>query len=470
MRIPFIGSTYTLRSLRADCQNCINYYPENIESGTGANSERAVLLQVPGLRRLATIGTGPIRGVYTTSTGILAVVSGNSLYAVASDWSSTFIGSLSTSAGLVDMVDNGLQLCIVDGPYGYIASLVTGTFERITAAGFYGSNRVAFQDSYFICNNPGTGQFYISGLNDGLSWDPLDFGVAEGLPDAVVGVVVNQRQLWVAGAKSMEVYWNSGDTFAFSRIDGSFQEFGCAAAFTLQKVAGTVMWLTNTGHVVVANGYKPEPVSNFAVELAIAESGDTSSASAFSYYQDGHYFYCLHLPGASTTWCYDLKTQQWHERAELVNGVFAPSRVRTFAEAYGELVVGDGTDGRIYALDINTFDNDGDILVRERTAPHITNDLHRLSVYKFQLDIDGGQGLITGQGSNPQVMLRVSKDGGYTFGNEKWATAGGIGAFRTRAIYRQLGQARDWVFRVRITDPVKANLLGADIDALPAGS
>lgn len=470
MRIPFVGATYTLRTIRADCQNCIGYYPETIESGTGTNSERAVMIQVPGLLRRVTVGTGPIRGVYATSTGNLAVVSGSGLYAITPAWSAVLIGTLATSTGPVDMADNGIQLMIVDGPNGYISSLIDGAFSKITSEAFYGSERVGFLDGYFICNNPNTGQFYISTLYDGLTWDATEFGAAEGLPDNVVSLVVNQRQLWVAGTKSMEVYWNSGDVFPLSRIDWSFQEFGCGAAYTLQKIAGTIMWVTDSGHVVMAEGYKPTRVSNFAVELAIHESGDYSAATAWSYKQDGHVFYVLNLPGATSTWVYDLTTQQWHERAELISGVLAKSRVACGTEWNDAVVVGDSTDGRIYTLDANTFTNDGDPLVRERSSPHITNDLRRLNVYKFQLDIDGGQGLVTGQGSDPQVMLRISKDGGYTWGNEHWTTAGGIGAFRTRAIFRMLGQSRDWVFKIRITDPVKANLLGADIDALPAVS
>jgi len=466
-RIPFIGSAYTLRTIRADCQNCINYFPEIIESGAGANNEGGVLLQVPGLRRLATIGTGPIRGVYFTSSGHLAVVSGAKLYAVSAAWVATEVGTLRSTYGRVEMADNGVQIILVDGDFGYISSMVTGGLVQINQSDLPACNRVTFQDGYFIVESKNTNQFAISALYDGMSWNALDFGVAEGLPDNVVAVVSNQRQLWVAGSKSMEVYWNSGDEFPFSRIDGSFQEFGCAAPHSMQKVAGSVMWLTDSLHVVFADGYKPVRVSNHAVELAIRAAGDVSGATAYSYKQDGHIFYCLKLPGANSTWVYDFFTKNWHERAEWIAGAWAKSRVDCCCDAYGEIVVGDSTDGRIYAYDFEMCSNDGDVLARERTASHVANDLKRMIVQKFQLDIDGGHGLITGQGSIPQVMLQCSKDGGYTFGNEHWQPIGAIGNYRARAIFRQLGQARDWVFRIRVTDPVKANLLGADIDAIP---
>ena len=71
------------------------------------------------------------------------------------------------------------------------------------------------------------------------------------------------------------------------------------------------------------------------------------------------------------------------------------------------------------------------------------------------IDMETGVGLASGQGSDPQAMLTVSRDGGRTFGNELWTTIGAVGAYTARVVWRRLGLARDWVFRVRITDPVK---------------
>lgn len=467
MRLPgFVGATYQLRSLKASPERCVNLFPELIESRSGANQEIGYLLQTPGYRRLATLGTGPIRGIYPTSTGRLAVVSGDKLYSVSSAWAGTEVGTLATSTGPVDMADNGLQLMVVDGTYGYVSSLVTGAFQRITSEYFMGAARNAFIDGYFLVNNPGTGQFQISALYDGITWDGLDFGVAEGLPDPVVAVVPNNRNAWVFGTKSTEVYWNSGDPdFPFSRIDGSFIEHGCAAAFTAQKFAGTVAWLSDQGQVLMANGFQPQRISNHAVELAIREAGDVSGAVAWTHAIDGHQFYCLTLPGATTTWCYDLSTSQWHERADLVNGTYRTSRVTCTAYAYGIWIGGDATDGRIYHLDPDTFDHDGDPLAWERTAPRLNLDGRRIFVSRFTLDAETGVGLVTGQGSDPQAMLQISRDGGATWGTERWKSMGAMGAYRVRVKWDRLGSARDLVFRVRGTDPVRVRILGASLDA-----
>lgn len=470
-RFPgFIGATYKLRP-KVSPERCVNLFPELLESRNGTNGEIGYLLQVPGYKRLMTVGTGPIRGVYTTSnTGRLAVVSGNKLYSVTPDWTAHESGTLRTNSGPVDMVDNGNQLLVVDGTYGYVVSLFTGTFQQITSTAFNGASRCSFVDGYFLVNNPGTGQFQISNLYEGSTWDGLDFGVAEGLPDAVVSVLTNNRQAWVLGARSVEVYWNSGDSdFPFSRFEGGFIEHGCGAAFSAQKYAGTVVWLSDKGQVLMANGFQPQRISNHAVEQAIRKAGDVSGATAYTHTIDGHTFYCLTLPGG-TTWCYDVATSQWHERGELVAGAYTASRVQCCTYVYGMWVGGDSRDGRIYQLDTNTFDLDGDPLAWERTTPRINEEGLTLFASRFQLDMETGIGLdgAPATGADPQVMLQVSRDGGFTWGTERWKSAGALGQYRRRATWTRLGSGRDFVFRVRGTDPVRISILGANLD-LEAG-
>jgi hypothetical protein len=73
--------------------------------------------------------------------------------------------------------------------------------------------------------------------------------------------------------------------------------------------------------------------------------------------------------------------------------------------------------------------------------------------------METGVGLTTGQGSDPQMMLRWSDDGGQTWSNVHTVSAGAIGAFSARAEWWQLGQARDRVFEVSCADPVPISLI-----------
>ena len=93
--------------------------------------------------------------------------------------------------------------------------------------------------------------------------------------------------------------------------------------------------------------------------------------------------------------------------------------------------------------------------------------------HSLQLDLETGGGLNTGQGSDPQVMLRWSDDGGHTWSNEHWVSVGKIGQYGHRAIWRRLGMTtklRDRVYEVSMTDPVKTAIVGAELVLSPTNA
>jgi len=62
-------------------------------------------------------------------------------------------------------------------------------------------------------------------------------------------------------------------------------------------------------------------------------------------------------------------------------------------------------------------------------------------------------------------MLRWSSDGGSTWSNEHWTGIGQQGKYRNRAMWRRLGYARDRIFEVVVTDPIKAVIVSANLKA-----
>ena len=242
MRFPgFIGPSYTLQSVNVDCQRCVNLYPEINALGTGKEKEIAALVSTPGLRLLATIGDGPIRGAWRASNEQLFIVSGDELYRVSSAYAGTLLGTLTTSSGPVSMADNGSVVFVVDGTNGYTWTIGSSTFAQVSDGDFYPADQVAFIDGYFIFNKTGTQQFFISDLN-AVTFDALDIGTAEGSPDYLRGLAAIEQKLFLFGKQSIEVYYDSGATFPFSRIQGAVIETGCIAAFSIAKL-DTLYWL-----------------------------------------------------------------------------------------------------------------------------------------------------------------------------------------------------------------------------------
>jgi hypothetical protein len=134
--------------------------------------------------------------------------------------------------------------------------------------------------------------------------------------------------------------------------------------------------------------------------------------------------------------------------------------------AFGEVVVGDREDGRLYAYDLDTYTDDGDAIRRMRQTAHVSQDEKLIRFNSFELQVEPGVGLSSGQGSAPVVLLSWSDDGGHTWSNEHEASLGAKGNYKTRVLWRRLGMGRDRVFRVAMSDPVAVTWLGAEIDAV----
>lgn len=470
MRFPgFVGAAYNLPNRRIDCQRCINLFLEKTESGAGREGEPASLRRTPGLLAFLTLPGGATRGGYRGSDGQMFAVGGNKLYSLAPNGAYTELGTLNTSAGRVSMADNGIQLVVVDGSETlYVWTFNTTTFSTKGSEDNYeASHLVDFQDGYFIFST--TEKFYISDLYS-VDLDPLDISGSEGSPDAIVGHIVANRSLWVFNEYSTEVFFNAGDAdFPFKRIEGAFISIGCAARHSIARIGNAVCWIgkdeSGEGIVYMAEGLSPRRISTHAIEQAIQRYATVSDAVGYCYQQDGHGFYALNFPGANTTWVFDLATGLWHERAHAADGQLGRHRASWHAYAFGKHLVGDYENGKVYELSMSAKSDDGAPIIRRRIAPHASAGGKLVSCHSFELDIEMGVGIDgAGQGEDPQAMLRISKDGGYTWGNELWRSFGRIGERQKRAIWRRLGQSRDWVFEISISDPVDVAVLGAEIE------
>lgn len=456
--VPLFGLGNKGKSLPVNAQERTNLYIE-VQQDPEANG--LVMYPTPGLTRFVNFGALPSRGAYERGVFMYQVI-GNTLWQIAADGTTTNRGTLDTSSGRVDIADNGIQMLIVDGSFGYIYNFNTFVFTKITAPGFQASNTCSFLNGYFIVQRANTGQFAVSGLYDGLTWDALAFATSESDPDNLVRVFVDAGTVILFGEKTTEYWSDSGALdFPFSRVGLSGIEWGLAARWSVAKFDNSIMFLRKNrlgGAVQVCRmaGNSAQVASTPELDYVLSTYSDTSNATAFSYMQSGHPMYCINFPSANVSWEYDGLTQEWHKRATN-NGRYAGEiQVNYLNKAY----VSDYQNGKIYYIDQTVFTDDGQTIVREFVSRHNKNgDFIRIS--QLWLEMEAGVGLSTGQGSDPQLMMQISRDGGKTWGNEIWRSFGKIGANRVRAVFNSLGRSRDWLFKFRVTDPVKTVFIAA---------
>jgi hypothetical protein len=396
MKTPILGSAYVAKSVNAADNRMVNLFPEIVPEG---GKEPAFLQRAPGLTTLATVGTGPIRGLWTYGNYGYAV-SGNTLYKIDSSWNAVAKGTVDGS-GPVSMADNGTQLFIAANPTGYIYNVTTDVFQQISDPDFPGAGTVGYIDGYFTFNEPGTQKIWVTQLLDGLSVDPLEFASAEGNPDNVIAIFVDHREVWVFGTNSTEVWYDAGLLdFPLARIQGAFNELGCAAPYSVAKMDNQIYWLgkdaRGQGIVYKAAGYIGQRVSTHAIEWQMQEYANISDATGYTYQQDGHSFYVLNFPSADTTWVYDVATGAWHERASFAVGDFNRHRADNQMFFNATTVVGDYENGKIYKFDLNVYADDGapqKWLRSWRALPTGANNLSRTIQHAMQFDCETGVGL-----------------------------------------------------------------------------
>ena len=259
------------------------------------------------------------------------------------------------------MTDNGPQVLLCDGIHGYIYTLATNTLEPITDEDFVPGTHVAFVDGYFCIARTGNGPLRgISALYNGLVWDATEFVTAEAAPDPILALATLNRIVWAFGTHSIQGFFHAGAVdFPFTPLQGAELHEGILAPYTLQVMGdGGLVWLgrdaaggTTVQRLAGGGGYQLQRLSTHAIEFALTNTPDLAQARAWQYHREGHHFYCLATQ--THTWCWDLSTGLWHERALLnAQGRLEPLPIGLATFAFGDTVVlGDVLRGRLYTLD-----------------------------------------------------------------------------------------------------------------------
>ena len=154
--IPLIGSSVKSEAIDAIYQRCLNLYL--VSTGDQARSKN-VLMPTSGLVEIADLGGVGCRGIVSVGS-YTYVVRDDKVYRLAINTTtrtstSTLLGTIGTTVGIVKFSVNPTQIIIVDGSSsGYIITISTGVLTTIADADFVGGLSVVFCDGYFFYNQP----------------------------------------------------------------------------------------------------------------------------------------------------------------------------------------------------------------------------------------------------------------------------------------------------------------------------
>ena len=433
---------------------------------TGTQSGVHTLDLVGLTYNISTISTAN-PAVFTTTTNHALVV-GDSVMLTTTG---TLPIQLSTTATyyLIVVGTNTFQLSLTKG--GTAVSTAAGT-NTLTSVGYgfpEGTKTVSYANGRFICVEPASQAFWVSDPLKGGTWDTLNVQTADSNPDKIVGTMAQHNELIVFCEQSSEAFYDSGTYPApFVRNVSGVFEVGCIAPYSIAKIDNSVMWLgrSSTGYGIIyrLNGYTPMRLSTYSIEYAIQQMGDITDAISFCYQQDGHHFYVITFPTGGKTFCFDVNTQLWHERAGLTNGSFTRWEAQEYAYFDGKHLVCDKLEGKIYSLNLDVF-TDGGLprkWVRSFRAPQ--SDMKRATHHKLTLELEGGVGTVGG--TDQSIMLRYSNDGGHTWSSELWRDLGAMGEYTKRVFWHRLGMtsAQPRIYELSGTADVKTVLINAYLE------
>jgi hypothetical protein len=447
MKVPFISG-----------EGPDGYLPVNLYFSPRKIHKRDALVGRPGLLEWSDLGHSAGIRDWCVNDGNLYALCGAKLYRIDAFGGSSHIGTVDHDYGHAWMEGNGSQVCIVENNKCYIYN--GATLKEIGGEDMsFSPGSLAYEGGYFLAHDVETDNWYESSLYDGTDWNHLDYAITSVKPDHLTGLYASSSEVFAFGGLSGEIYYNSGgSSFSFSKVPGGNIPCGTAAEKSVASFLSSLFMLNNH-RVVVQATTQPVKMSNEHVDREIEDMTTVSDAIGFCFTMAGHTFYVLTFPHADKTFVLDITTKFWYIW-KTGSGRWRPNCYIRFADKH---LVGDYENGKIYELSQTTYTDDGDEIIRQRTMP-VQKDENFYTFAQFEIDQEAGVGLSTGQGSDPQAVLEISKDKGKTWSYEKWCDIGKAGKYNQRLLWRRLGRHRQFTLRVTVTDPVKTVWTGAYIN------
>lgn len=409
-----------------------------------------ILLSRKGLTEHSLPGDGPIQAVFQEDGvfgGDVFSVSGGMLYREAS-----LIGPVEVH-GPVFIAASADELAVCgSGPlYRYDGSTLTAVAfpdDALVA-------KVVFHDGLFLAARLNTQKWYFSAVLDADTWDALDFGSAESSPDNILDMAIMNDTMWLFGSNSIEPHANTGDAdLPYQRIEQRIFTKGVRATGTVVALDNTLFFVGSDG-LVYRLGEVPERISDNGIEERIAQS---ASVTCFGFIFEGHAFYSIRLDDG--TFAFDASTEQWCEM-QTNGGQF---RGCCACMDGTTAILGDDSDGILWTF--GGYADGDDALTRLFTAgAHIDGGTLIVDNLLIEANV-GWTELLSGQGSDPVLEVRFSRDAGATWGDWRPVSLGTQGHYRNKAEVRRCGMFDfpGMLCEARVTDPVPFRVSGALIN------
>lgn len=475
---PIVGSFRKDQVTKISAEQTINWYEVIHPYG----KKTSALHPVQGLNFQTQIGIGPIRGslVFINDTAYFA--SGNQIFSMDTAYVVTPLSppNLSTTTGFVRIVSNQTQIIFCDGVTALIWDTGSNTLTNVVFPAGVIPGDITYMDGYFIATDVNTNRFYVSNLDNGHLWAPLDFASINSSPTFAVSVIRLKRRLFLFGSLITEVWLDAGTAnFPFRRDNNLLFEHGLEAVGSLVEGFDRLFYLSRDeggpSYIKMVEGTIPVNISTYEIDNVIQNLPNTSQAVGMVYKIDGIIFYKLNVGGLTFVYNVTMSSEgdrKWHQE-QMLDGTQSLANTHIF---FNNLhFVGDYKSANLYEFSRQYLTNNGENIYRARTMHVISDPTYKqMRIDRFQVDMLQGVGIPGTDDTSfaslnafadmqPVLNLSSSSDGGLTYHNYGPADIGKTGQAEWRTIWRNLGVNRDAILRVESWNAVPLYILGAAI-------
>lgn len=313
----------------------------------------------------------------------------------------------------------------------------------------------------------------------------LQYKNAESSSDSIVRLTSIGDILTVFGTSTIE-FWIRTDAKGMTWQRTNYtanSSLGIKATRSVGITDNIISFLGNgnrTGYGVFSiNGTQIEKISPVWLDELIFKSQNIVDSFGYGYSYGNHKFYCLHLTDENSRnrcFAFDFSSGDWHERVsqktsndllETTHYTY-PIFTNTGMLLYGSYLTNENS--AIYEAKSDYWyedltDSKKKVFVRARQTPLII-DAYKNFILNA-LAIEGNFGNCFDRTIQPQCMLEISRDGGYTFGNMIVRNLPKTGEYKRRVTWNGLGLVRDCVIKWSTNAPMDVLLSNASITICP---
>lgn len=453
--LDLLGESYESRTKPLEFQRTVNFYPELTSSGKGG------LMSFPGtVSVVPDLASNSDRGLYDFE-GTTVQVLAQGFYTVNLTLGTrTLIGEILGSARCTFSSNAGL-LVIANGS-GLIYQYNGSTLSQITDSDLESPYFAAHINNQWIySNNKTTGRWVSSNAGAPDLVDGLNYATAESNGDILIRPYVFRQQLLLFGKRTIEPWWNTGTgTPPFDRQEGGIIEKGLGADYSIAHSDEALYFLGDDLRVYQYLSNQLDPISTDGLWSKFSSYSTHSDAIGAVITVGNQDIYILQFPSVGETWAYSQQKRFWFQLSS--GTAYGKFNYSSFMQTGGRTYIASFAGG-IYELSYANYQDNGSTLVRERITRSFDSEFFGVSgrpVFWNSIEIrcTVGEGLNSGQGSNPQIILQYSDDDGRTWDNEYYLSLGRLGDYHKRPMLFGLGSAWRRKWRIRVTDPVNFNL------------